>query len=88
MNTLKTVFVVDDDAAVRDALAMLIRSVRLEVETFDSATAFLEAYDPDRRGCLVLAIRMPGMSGFDLQERLLAMQTVLPIGLIGVAGRS
>ena len=79
MDSSKTVFVVDDDDAVRDALAMLIRSVGLKVETFGSAADFLAAYDPEKRGCLVLDIRMPGMSGLELQERLLSLQAVLPV---------
>jgi two-component system, LuxR family, response regulator FixJ len=74
-----TVFVVDDDPAVRHSLAWLIESVELRVETFPSAQAFLEAYDAGRPGCLVLDVRMPGMSGTDLQERLVAMSVMLPV---------
>ena len=70
MNTQITVFVVDDDRAVRDSLALLVQSVGLEVETFAGAGEFLDAYRPDRPGCLITDIRMPGMSGLDLQERL------------------
>ena len=54
----QTVFVVDDDEAVCDSLSMLVRSVGLEAETFPGAAAFLESYDPDRSGCLVLDIRI------------------------------
>ena len=67
-----TVFVVDDDRAVRESLALLVQSVGLEVETFAGANDFLDAYQPDRRGCLITDIRMPGMSGLELQERLSA----------------
>ena len=67
-----TVFVVDDDQAVRDSLALLVQSVGLDVETFASARDFLDAYRPDRRGCLITDIRMPGMSGLELQEQLSA----------------
>jgi len=74
-----TVFVVDDDEDVRNSLCLLMKSVSLECEAFDSAHAFLQAYAPDRPGCLVLDIRMPGMSGLDLQERLLSMRAILPI---------
>ncbi len=74
-----TVFVVDDDAAVRDSLAELIESVGLHLEAYDSAQAFLAAYDPLRPGCLVLDVRMPGMSGLDLQEELNRRQVLLPI---------
>jgi FixJ family two-component response regulator len=70
LNTQVTVFVVDDDRAVRDSLALLVQSVGLEVETFAGAREFLDAYRPDRPGCLITDIRMPGMSGLDLQERL------------------
>jgi FixJ family two-component response regulator len=74
-----TVFVVEDDDAVRDALSMLIRSVGLAVETFVDARAFLNAYKPARPGCLVLDVRMPGMSGLELQESLTRMGSTLPI---------
>ena len=74
-----TVFVVDNDEAVCDALAMLLRTVGLAVETYGSAAAFLAAYRPGRRGCLVLDIRMPGMSGLDLQDELHKRRIDLPI---------
>jgi FixJ family two-component response regulator len=74
-----TVFVVDDDASVRDSLQLLMRSVDLRAETFASAAEFLEAYDPARSGCLVLDVRMPGMSGLVLQDRLEAIGATLPI---------
>lgn len=75
----KTVFVVEDDDAVRDALSMLLESVDLNVRTFVSAREALEAYDPTWKGCLVLDIRMPGLSGLELQERLLQQGCSLPI---------
>ncbi len=74
-----TVFVVDDDAAVREALILVMRSVGLAVEGYVSAEDFLSAYDPRRPGCLVLDVRMPGMSGLSLQERLAARGIDLPI---------
>jgi FixJ family two-component response regulator len=70
MATNATVFVVDDDAAMRDSLRDLIRSVGLRVELFDSAQDFLRSERPDVPGCLVLDVRMPGQSGLDLQRRL------------------
>lgn len=73
------VFVVDDDEAVRSAVAMLLRSVSLDVETFASARDFLDAWTPDRAGCLVLDLRMPGLSGLELQERLAGQGSPLPI---------
>jgi len=74
-----TVFVVDDDRAVRESLALLVQSVGLEVETFAGAGDFLDAYQPDRRGCLITDIRMPGMSGLELQERLSADHQHIPV---------
>jgi RNA polymerase sigma factor (sigma-70 family) len=78
----QTVFVVDDDAAVRDSLSWLIKSVGLRVETYGSAQEFLEAYDPKRSGCVVLDVRMPGMSGLELQEKLKVDKVALPVIII------
>jgi two-component system, LuxR family, response regulator FixJ len=66
----KTVFIVDDDAAVRKGLAFSLRAAGYEVEAFPSALAFLEDYDPGRGGCLLLDVQMPGMTGVELQEQL------------------
>lgn len=74
-----TVFVVDDDEAVCDALGMLLRASGMRVETFNSAQAFLNAYRPQRAGCLLLDIRMPGMSGLDLQNELHKRRYTIPI---------
>ncbi len=82
MSEEQTVFVVDDDAAVRDSLSWLIKSVGLKVEAYASAQEFLEKYDPVRSGCLVLDVRMPGMSGLELQERLAADRIALPVIII------
>lgn len=68
--TEPTVFIVDDEAQVRDALKLLMDSVGLAAETFASAQEYLDQFDAQRPGCLVLDIRMPGMSGLELQERL------------------
>jgi FixJ family two-component response regulator len=73
------VFVVDDDAAVRQSLNNLIRSVGLRVETFASADQFLRHTLPDVPACLVLDIRMPGQSGLELQSELCATERALPI---------
>ncbi len=73
------VFVVDDDAAVRRFLAGLIESVELCVEAYASAQDFLEAYEPGRPGCLVLDVRMPGMSGLELQRELTDRAIDLPV---------
>jgi FixJ family two-component response regulator len=74
-----TVFVVDDDQAVRESLALLVQSVGIEAETFASAQAFLDAYRPDQRGCLITDIRMPGMSGLELQEQLCRDGVRIPV---------
>jgi len=74
-----TVFVVDDDAAVREALVLVMKSVGLAVEGYVSAEDFLSAYDPRRSGCLVLDVRMPGMGGMALQDHLAARGSDLPI---------
>ena len=68
--TEPSVFVVDDDDSVRDAIGMLLESADLNYRSFASAKEFLEFYENDIGGCLVLDIRMPGMSGLELQERL------------------
>jgi len=74
-----TVFIVDDDAAVRDSIAELVASVGLRVEEYGSATAFLDAFRPERPGCLVLDVRMPEMSGLALQRRLDALGAEIPV---------
>jgi two-component system, LuxR family, response regulator FixJ len=74
----RTVFVVDDDEAVRDSLRWLISSVNLEVETFASAQDFLSAFDPQRQGCLLLDMRMPGMSGLALLTKLRELGSKIP----------
>jgi len=79
VNDHATVFVVDDDQAVRDSLALLVQSVDLRAETFASAQDFLDSYRPERRGCLITDIRMPGMSGLDLQEWLSTHGRLIPV---------
>jgi len=74
-----TVFVVDDDEAVRGSMKLLLKTLDLPAQTFASAQEFLAAFDAGRRGCLVLDIRMPGMSGLELQEELNARGAMLPI---------
>ncbi|MEW7973276.1 MAG: response regulator transcription factor [Candidatus Thiodiazotropha endolucinida] len=77
-----TVFVVDDDQAMRNSLKWLIESVSMQVETFESADAFIKSYYPGRSGCLLLDVRMPGMSGLELQEYLRANQIAIPVIII------
>lgn len=82
----ETVFIVDDDPSVRDALSLLL-SLRGHVSaTFASAEDFLHALQPDWRGCLVLDIRMAGMSGLELQRQLQARQPALPVIMITAHG--
>ena len=66
----KSVFVVDDDAAVRRGLRFMLRAAAYSVEAFPSARSFLEDYDPRRGGCLLLDVRMPQMTGLELQQQL------------------
>jgi two-component system response regulator FixJ len=74
-----TVFVIDDDEPVRDAIGLLLDTVDIAHETFASAQDFLAAYDDHRTGCLVLDIRMPGMSGLELQDHLKEQRDPIPI---------
>ncbi len=77
--TTQTVFVVDDDEAVRDSLRLLMKSIGLATETYSCASDFLKAFDKDKQGCLILDIRMPGMTGLDLQKELANRHSLLPI---------
>jgi FixJ family two-component response regulator len=73
------VFVVDDDASVREALDSLIRSVGLNAQVFGTTEEFLQAKRPDAPGCLVLDIRLPGLSGLDFQREMAALSIHLPV---------
>ncbi|WP_323072554.1 oxygen response regulator transcription factor FixJ [Mycetohabitans endofungorum] len=75
----ETVFVVDDDEAVRDSLRWLLEANGYRVQCFSSAEQFLDAYQPSQLGCLILDVRMSGMSGLELQEKLIAENAMLPI---------
>jgi FixJ family two-component response regulator len=76
---LPTVFIVDDDAGVRSSIRLLLRSVGIAATPVASAQEFLAAFDPDQPGCLVLDIRMPQMSGMELQQRLNLRGAILPV---------
>ncbi|MFH1749257.1 MAG: response regulator [Planctomycetota bacterium] len=82
MKSDSTVFVVDDDPDVRQSLTRLMEEVQQPVQAFGDAEGFLEAYDPTNAGCLVLDVRMPGMSGTELQRKLLADGVTIPIIII------
>ena len=75
----QTVFVVEDDEAVRDSLELLLSSARMTVATYASAEAFLKDYSDNMEGCIVLDIRMPGMDGMALQKKLNDRHSLLPI---------
>jgi FixJ family two-component response regulator len=76
------VYIVDDEASIRDSLAMLLRSVGLKSSTFADAKSFLATYEPRANCCLVVDVRMPGMSGIELQDALRARGTGLPVIII------
>jgi RNA polymerase sigma factor (sigma-70 family) len=80
--TKAVVFVVDDDQAMRNSLKWLIESVGVQVESFASADEFLAQYQPGRAGCLVLDVRMPGMSGLELLEHLAQRNMHIPAVVI------
>ncbi|WP_428309995.1 response regulator transcription factor [Hydrocarboniphaga sp.] len=82
MTTDATVFVVDDDEGVRSGLRVLLASGGLRAQLFASAQAFLAEIDPAAPGCLLLDVRMPGISGLDLQERLQQREILLPVILL------
>lgn len=78
-DTPQTVYVVEDDEAVRDSLALLLKSDSKPVKTYENAGAFLKDYSEDMAGCIVLDIRMPGMDGMELQKKLNEKHSILPI---------
>ena len=77
-----TVYVVDDDEAVRDSLQWLLEGKDYRVRCFDSAETFLSRYDPREVACLIVDIRMGGMTGLELQDRLIERKSPLPIVFI------
>ena len=79
MTTASMVFVVDDDASVRSSLKFLLSTVGLQAECFDSADAFLHKKLPDAPSCLVLDVRLPGLSGIDIQRALAVRNIQIPI---------
>ena len=82
----ETVFIVDDDASIRDSLSLLLSLRGYVTAVFATAEDFLAALQPDWRGCVVLDIRMPGMSGLELQRCLLARGPTLPVIVITAHG--
>jgi FixJ family two-component response regulator len=80
--TMTTVFVIDDQQSVRHALAEMLGVFGFTVETYDSATSFLAAYNLSRPGCIVADVRMPGMDGIELVRELARRRVALPVVLI------
>jgi len=76
------VHVVDDDEAVRNSLGLLLKSIGLKSRLFASAADFLDTYSPDWSGCIILDIRMPGMSGMELQKKLIELHCTMPITFV------
>lgn len=83
---LGTVFVVDDDEAVRDSIRWLLESSNYKVELFDSGESFMTYYQPDQVGVLLLDVRMNGMSGLEVQDHLIARKSDLPIIMLTAYG--
>jgi two-component system response regulator FixJ len=73
------VHVIDDDDALRESLAFLLRSAKIDVQSYPSATAFLDALPPPRAGCVITDVRMPGLSGLDLLRRLKDLKVAIPV---------
>lgn len=82
--TLPTVFIVDDQASVRHALGEMLSVFGYEVEAFESAESFLDALDPQRLGCVLADVRMPGMDGIDLVRELARRQ--VPLAVVVMSG--
>lgn len=86
MEAEPTIFIIDDDPAVRQALTVLVRSMHLKTESYESAQHFLQNVDPTRSGCLLLDVRMPGVSGLELLEKLARDDTRLPAIVMSAYG--
>ncbi|GAC17263.1 response regulator transcription factor [Paraglaciecola arctica] len=79
MNNKQTVYIIDDDEGIRDGLSMLFESIGQQSQSFKSGNAFLDAYNEKMTGCLVLDIRMPKMSGLEVQRKLKQLNCTMPI---------
>ncbi len=86
MESEPTIFIIDDDPAVRQALSVLVRSMHMQAETYESAQQYLAALDPLRPGCLLLDVRMPGTSGLELLEQLNRAEVRLPAIVMSAYG--
>jgi FixJ family two-component response regulator len=86
MTNLPTVFIIDDDPDMCKSLKWLLESVQLNIELYHSGTAYLAVHDPNRHGCLLIDLRMPGMSGLQLLEQLNARKNPIPVIIISAHG--
>lgn len=77
-----TVYIVDDDEAVRDSLAVLLQTAGFNIATYSSGDAFVDALDATGNGCLIIDVRMPGRSGLDIQKMLVERNTTLPVIIV------
>ncbi|MCK0106586.1 response regulator [Marinobacter sp. S0848L] len=82
----QTVFVIDDDTDVRDSLKWLLESVGLNVQSYENALAFFEGFDARASGCIVMDVRMPGLSGINAQKKLPEYNIELPVIMISAHG--
>tara|TARA_Y100001973_G_C5167838_1_gene317209 strand:- start:848 stop:1483 length:636 start_codon:yes stop_codon:yes gene_type:complete len=85
-NDAQTVFVIDDDADVRDSLKWLLESVGLKVQAYENALAFFDGFDKSQSGCIVMDVRMPGLSGINAQKKLPELEIELPVIMISAHG--
>lgn len=85
-NDAQTVFVIDDDVDVRDSLQWLLESVGLNVQTYENALAFFDGFDKSQSGCIVMDVRMPGLSGINAQKKLPEHDIELPVIMISAHG--
>ena len=88
MSSSYNIFIVDDDDSVRRSLARLLRAEGLNALVFSSADEFLQTIPPETSGCLILDVRMPGMNGFELQDKLLAARSPLRVIFISAVHNS
>jgi len=79
------IYVIDDDESVRKAFKRLLRSVNFEAETFASAEEFLKSQQPSKNSCIIIDIRMPGLTGFDLQRKLIDQGIRIPVIVISAS---
>jgi len=82
MSDTQTVFIVDDDEAVRDSLALLLEASGFATAQYDSGESFLDALQADSNGCLIIDVRMPGVSGLEVQKKLVDRNATLPVIII------